>query len=260
MAAEPFTDEEARAGWNEGAGAWFEFVRSGADYYRLHVHGPALRAACEPVAGVRALDLGCGEGYFSRELARGGATVVAVDLSEELLRYARVQEVAEGLGIEYHHLSAVAVGERWEPESFDLVTACMSLQDMSDPQAVLHAAFRILRSGGRMVFSVPHPGTDTPVREWERDEHGEKIVLRIDRYFDSGPARCDWSMPRLAYRWITPYWRRTLEEWTGMAAAAGFLIRRLREPRPTAEQVKDHPELADCHRLPYFLLFELVRP
>lgn len=260
MTVEEFSDQGARAAWNRGATAWLEFVRSGADYYRLEVHGPALLAACEPLAGERVLDLGCGEGYFSRELARQGTRVAAVDLSEELLGYAQAREQEEGLGIEYHQMSAAEIARHWEPAAFDLVTGCMSLQDMSEVQGVLHGAHQLLRPEGRMVFSVPHPGTDTSVRTWERDERGAKLALRIDRYFDSGPALCDWNMPRLAYRWVTPYWRHTLEEWTAMIAAAGFLIRRLREPRPTAEQVERRPELDDCSRLPYFLIFELVRP
>ncbi|HEV2132228.1 MAG TPA: class I SAM-dependent methyltransferase [Longimicrobiaceae bacterium] len=255
-----FTDDEARTAWNRGAAAWLEFVHSGADYYRLEVHGPALLAVCEPLGGERVLDLGCGEGYFSRELARQGARVAAVDLSEELLGYARTREREERLGIDYHHLSAAEAAGQWEPATFDLVTGCMSLQDMSDVQGVLHGAYRLLRPQGRMVFSVPHPGTDTPMRSWEQDERGEKLALKIDRYFDTGPALCEWNMPRLAYPWMTPFWRHTLEEWTAMIVAAGFLIRRLREPHPTAEQVERRPELEDCSRLPYFLIFELLRP
>lgn len=111
-----------------------------------------------------------------------------------------------------------------------------------------------------MVFSIPHPGTDTLARAWERDPAGRKVALKIDRYFDSGPTVCNWNMPRLQYRWDTPYWRFTLEQWSEMIANAGFLVRRMHEPRPTVEQVKQRPELEDCSRLPYFLVFDLFKP
>lgn len=52
-----FNDNEARAAWNEGANAWNTFVESGADYYRLEIHAPALLAVCEPVQNLRALEL-----------------------------------------------------------------------------------------------------------------------------------------------------------------------------------------------------------
>jgi 2-polyprenyl-3-methyl-5-hydroxy-6-metoxy-1,4-benzoquinol methylase len=250
---------DARTAWNQGARAWQSFVRSGADYYRTMVHGPALLASCMPVAAQRVLDLGCGEGYFSRELARSGALVVGVDLSESLLEYAQERENEERLAIEYRHLDARDVAKTWDAGSFDLVTACMSLQDMEDVGTVLQACAHIIRAAGRMVFSTPHPCTDTPFRVWERGEGGEKLALKIDRYFDTGPAVMNWNMPRLAYRWKTPYWRRTLEEWTLLTSAAGFMVRHLREPRPSAEQVRERPELEDCSRLPYFLIIDLLK-
>jgi hypothetical protein len=130
---------------------------------------------------------------------------------------------------------------------------------MDDVGAVLHAAAHVVRTSGRMVFSTPHPCTDTPFRMWERAEDGTKLALKIDRYFESGAAVMDWNMPRLAYRWRTPYWRRTLEEWTTLTNGAGFVVSYLREPRPSAEQVRERPELEDCRRLPYFLIFDLLK-
>lgn len=255
-----FTDADARAAWNEGAEAWEKAVESGADYYRHEVHGPALLRACGDVAGLRVLDLGCGQGFFTRELARRGARVVGVDLSDRLLALAREHEERSPLGIEYHRMSAAEVDRRWPAGSFDLATACMSLHDMADPGAALRAAFAVLRPGGRMVFSAPHPFSDAPFREWERDEAGGKLALKVDRYFDTGPAVCHWNMPRLAYHWNTPYWRRTLEETSALIAGAGFLVRRMYEPRPTPEQVERMPQLDDCSRLPYFLVFDTLKP
>ena len=248
----------ARAAWDRGAEAWGRFVRSGADYYRTQVHGPALLEAADVQEGTRVLDVGCGEGYFAREMARRGAVVTAIDLSPALVALAKAEEEREPLGIDYQVLSATRLREL-EDVTFSRVTSCMALQDMSDPAACLVGAASVLGPGGRMVVSVPHPCTDTVVREWDRDAQGRKKALRIDRYFESGPATCDWSMARLAYRWQTPYWRHTLGEWSAMIAAAGFFIRRLHEPRPTALQVREMPELDDCARVPYFLVLDLAR-
>jgi hypothetical protein len=135
----------------------------------------------------------------------------------------------------------------------------MSLQDMADAASTLRAAARVLGPRGRMVFSILHPCTDTAFREWERDALSRKQALKIDHYFNTGPAVCHWNMARLAYHWDTPYWRHTLADWSRFCAEAGFFIRRLHEPRPTAEQVQRNPNLDDCFRLPYFLVFDLVR-
>jgi 2-polyprenyl-3-methyl-5-hydroxy-6-metoxy-1,4-benzoquinol methylase len=97
----PFDDDDTRRACNEAAAAWEAFVESGADYYRHEIHGPALLAVGEPVDGLEALDLGCGQGYFSRELARAGAHVTAVDLAEEALAYAHRHEARASPGIDY---------------------------------------------------------------------------------------------------------------------------------------------------------------
>src|SRR5262249_42121874 len=49
-------------------------------------------------------------------------------------------------------------------------------------------------------------------------------------------------------------------EWSGLIREAGLVIRDLREPRPGADLVAEHPELDDCFRMPFFLIFELMKP
>ena len=250
-----FTDDDARVAWNRGARAWDAFVEEGADYYRLEVHGPALLEACGDVAGRRVLDLGCGQGYFTRSLAAAGAHVVGIDLSDAMIEVARGRR-REGDRIEYHVMSGAGVAERWPAGSFDLVASCMAVQDMADPGAVLRAARQVLTPGGRVVFSVPHPFTELPVRGWITDASGRKLALQVDRYFESGPRMFEWNMARLAYGWATPYTRRTLSEWSALIAEAGLAIRAMHEPRPTADQIAREPRLEDCARVPYFLIFD----
>ncbi|MEX2237905.1 MAG: class I SAM-dependent methyltransferase [Dehalococcoidia bacterium] len=250
---------DPREAWNEGAAAWDEFVESGADYYRTQVHGPALLEACGEVAGLRVLDLGSGQGWFSRRLAERGAKVSGVELAESQLANARRHEEERPLGIEYHLLDASAAAEHFAASSFDLVTACMSLQDMEEPAEAMAAAHGLLTDEGRLIFSTVHPFTDAAYREWERDAGGEKLSLKVDRYFDSGVRALNWNMDRLIYHWQTPQWRRTLTEWAQLCSSTGYLIRALYEPRPSEEQVRREPDLDDAQRLPFFLVFDLVK-
>jgi hypothetical protein len=118
--------------------------------------------------------------------------------------------------------------------------------DTPDPAGVLAAAARLLRPGSRMVYSTPNPTTDPPYPEWERDRHGRKLALKIDRYFESGPGVMEWNMPRLRYPWRTPGVHTTLSEMTAMIAAAGIRLARIHEPRATPEQVARIPKLEDC--------------
>ncbi|HYO30050.1 MAG TPA: class I SAM-dependent methyltransferase [Thermomicrobiales bacterium] len=245
------------AAWGAAADAWDAFVESGADYHRTELHGPALLEACGDVRGLRALDLGCGQGWFSRQLAGRGAYVVGVDAAAPMLAHARRHEAERPLGIAYHHLDAAAIDGHWPPGSFDLVTACMVLHDLPNPGEVLSAARRVLTETGRLAFSIVHPVTSVPPAEWVRDDSGRKGPLRVDRYFDSGPFRLRWAMARLTAHWDVTNWHWTLTEWSDLIEGAGFRIERLREPRPTATQAAANPSFEPARRLPYFLVVEL---
>jgi 2-polyprenyl-3-methyl-5-hydroxy-6-metoxy-1,4-benzoquinol methylase len=70
-----------RDDWDTASDAYAEGQATGHDYYRLEFFGPAQVALCGEVQGLRLLDVGCGTGYFAREMARRGAVVTAVDSS-----------------------------------------------------------------------------------------------------------------------------------------------------------------------------------
>jgi SAM-dependent methyltransferase len=214
---------------------------------------------------LRALDLGCGQGWFSRGLAGAGASVVGIDWSEKQIEHAiRIDGQRDaggsGQGPTYKVLDAATIAEHFDAGRFDIVTGCMSIMDMPRPGAVLDAARRVLVPGGRIVVSVPNPVTDSPYRAWKRDAGGNKVALEIDRYFDADTRVMDWNMPRLPQHFRTVQYRFTLEMWSKMFEEAKLFIRRLREPRPSPAVVAKRPELADATRVPYFLIFELQAP
>lgn len=252
--------EAVTEAWDSLADAYDAVAGTDADYYRTKVIGPGLLKAAGRVEGLRVLDIGCGQGYFSRLLAEAGAHVVGVDISERQIAHARRREAERPLGIEYHTLDAVGIEKGWPQSTFDLVVSCIALQDMPDPLHVIHGSKRVLTERGRAVLLVEHPLNATAYREWERDAGGRKIALRIDRYFDTGPRQVAWTVHHegASRTFQFPSWSRTLEEWSSTFTRAGFLIARLYEPRPSEEQVVRVPDLDDCRRIPYFLIFDLV--
>ena len=256
-AASADSNERIRQAWDEAAEAWEDFVESGKDWYRHELHGPGLLRACGDVKNLRVLDLGCGQGYFSRQMARAGARVVGVDISARQIENALKHERAEPLGVEYVVMDTGAVADRWPSGAFDLVTACMSLHDM-EPDKALQSARRVLGPKGRCVFSVAHPVKDAPSRGWERDAAGRRVMYKLGRYFDTGPMLCHWNMARLNHYWATPETRLTIEGWSQVISEAGFLIRRIYEPRPSPEDVVRQPELEDCRDVPSFLILDIV--
>ncbi|HUS31230.1 MAG TPA: class I SAM-dependent methyltransferase [Kofleriaceae bacterium] len=245
--------DTARRMWNDSADAYNHFVESGLDYYRTDLHGPALLDACGDVRGLRVLDLGCGQGWFSRQLAEAGAQVTGIDWSAAMIEHARRLGPPE---IHYEVMDAADVATAFAAGSFDLATGCMSIMDMPKPGAVLAAARQV---APRIVFSIPNPVTDAPHRVWKRDAQGGKLALEIDRYFESTTTIMRWNMKRLVHHFETVQYRYTLEQWSRMLEDAGLVIARLREPRPSDAAVAARPELADAARLPYFLIVDARR-
>jgi 2-polyprenyl-3-methyl-5-hydroxy-6-metoxy-1,4-benzoquinol methylase len=255
-----FDRESVAEQWDYAAEAYDEFQASGNDFYRLELFGPAHIAMCGEVRGLRVLDLGCGNGYFSRAMAQRGASVVGIDLSAKQIECARRHQVESPEGIEYVQMDAALVAERFEPESFDLVTSCMALQDMPEPKAGILGAFRLLCAGGRFVASIPHPFSDLPHREWERKADGTKGALKLDRYFDRVPVEFTWPAARMPYAWHSVSIHVPLSDWFRWFLSAGFELVGLEEPVPDERLIARRPEMEDCARLPYFLLLDFLKP
>jgi ubiquinone/menaquinone biosynthesis C-methylase UbiE len=252
-----FDAELARESWDRAADAYVKGQDTGRDFYRHEFFGPAQVAVCGDVAGLRLLDVGCGAGYFAREMARRGARVTGVDISPRMIEHARRHEAEAPLGVEYLVANAAEVAARFAAESFDMATSCLALQDMPAAELVLRAVRAVLRPGGRFVASITHPCTDTPFRAWERDESGRKRWLCIDRYFERGAVEYTWG--GWGDGFTTPALHATLEDWLAWILGAGFRLRALREPRPTEEALRARPDLEDAARVPYYLFFDLVR-
>jgi SAM-dependent methyltransferase len=116
----------------------------------------ALFSLLGPVDGLRVLDLACGHGRMTREIARRGGETVGVDLSSVLLGKARDSEAKHPLGIRYLH--ADVASDRLDGLGvFDAVACSFGLSDIDDLDGCLATVAGVLRPGGRFVFSLVHP-------------------------------------------------------------------------------------------------------
>ncbi len=119
--------------------------------------------------GERVLDVACGTGSFTRELARAvgaGGLAVGLDLSKPMLRRA-VEETARAGLAQVAYIRADAEQLPFEPGSFDGACCFAALNLMPDPERALDRMTDILAPGGRIALFTSARGRSTPLRTLE---------------------------------------------------------------------------------------------
>ncbi len=126
------------------------------EFRPLHDMNP-LRAGYidgkSPVAGKQLIDIGCGGGILSEDLARRGAQVTGIDMGEAPLAVARLHAEEAGLQIDYRHGTAEDLAAA-QPGSFDILCCLEMLEHVPDPGSVIRACAELTRAGGDLYFST----------------------------------------------------------------------------------------------------------
>lgn len=192
---------------------------------------PATLSLLPDLAGARVLDAGCGPGIYAEEFLRRGANVVGVDVTPAMVEIAR-RRVGDR--------ATFVVGDLAEPltfadnGSFDVVACPLALDYVEDWGPTFAEFARVLRPGGCLVYSHGHPMSDFRLVQ---DKHDPR-----SRYFDLESFESHWGgfgkpAPKVGS------FRRPLEMMLNPLAAAGFILERVLEPRPSEALRAANPEL-----------------
>jgi malonyl-CoA O-methyltransferase len=127
-----------------------------AETYPANAHNPLMAleqqttlSLLPEVAGLTVVDAGCGSGRYLRQLRERGADPVGIDLSPKML--ARAATISRK--VIRANICAMPVASM----SVDLVVSSLALGDVPDLAPALGELARVLRRGGRIVYSVVHP-------------------------------------------------------------------------------------------------------
>ncbi len=210
-----------------------------ASPYNAFYERPATIALVGDVAGLRALEVGCGPGVLTSWLVDQGARVTAMDVSPAMLDLTR-KSVGDKADLVLADLGAPLP---FETAGFDIVVASLVLHYVRDWTAALRELRRVLSPLGAVVFSTHHPTMD-----W--------MLSSPDDYFAVKQVTETWTKGGRDFE--VSFWRRPLTVMCEAIAEAGFVIERLAEPLPLPELAeRDARANEDIRTSPRFLFFRL---
>ncbi|MGK5025313.1 bifunctional 2-polyprenyl-6-hydroxyphenol methylase/3-demethylubiquinol 3-O-methyltransferase UbiG [Janthinobacterium sp. RB2R34] len=106
-----------------------------------------------PLAGKRVIDIGCGGGILAESMARKGADVTGIDLSEKALKVADLHSLESGVNVRYKLIAAETMAAE-EAGQYDVVTCMEMLEHVPDPAAIVQACAALVKPGGHIFMST----------------------------------------------------------------------------------------------------------
>ncbi|MDH7602521.1 MAG: hypothetical protein QHI38_10295, partial [Armatimonadota bacterium] len=134
----------------------------------------------------------------------------------------------------------------------------MGLMFTKDLPGTVAELARLVKLGGRFIFSVLHPCFCMPDACWVSGEDSRPLYRIVDNYFTEG-----WhvsEMPPGVRGDKVRVRHRTLATYVNALSARGFNVRRITEPKPSHEIVAIRPHLEVFTRIPPVLVIEAIFP
>lgn len=210
-----------------GVADWYDDHVSGEDTYHEKVVAPNLVRIVAPEKK-RILDIGCGEGYFSRLLAQKGGAVLGSDIGAELIEIARKKS-----GGPIYYVAPADNQSFIKDASMDTVIAVLTLQNMERIDTVMKEVARVLKKGGSFVCVINHPAFRIPkTTHWEYDGKLGVQYRRVDSYLSAKKIQMEMhpGQKALTGKGSTTYsFHRSLQDFMKAFAGAGLGIVRLEE-------------------------------
>ncbi len=202
------------------------------------------------VGGLYIFEAGCGGGQCSIAFARQGAIATGVDLSEVQIEFARRLAVQERVDVTFAQADITDL-TLFENEGWDIVFSTYAFQYVADIEGCLAECARLLKPGGRLIFSLDHPFRDC----FHDDEDDTVTIYPVRSYFNNSPMRWTFGqrgIPMQSYH-------RSIGQWCEMLVAAGLRLSRLLEPESPVEMLDeiwpvDDP-LASMRMVPQTIIF-----
>lgn len=173
--------------WGKVAGWYDELLENGQDTFQKSVILPNILKTMDLKKGDSLLDIACGQGFFTREFFKTGASVTGVDISNELVDRAREKSPKE---ISFFVSSADRLP--FEKETFDKASIVLAIQNIENVSGAIAEISRILKKGGRAFCVLNHPCFRIPRKsDWSFDDKKGVQYRKIESYMSEIMTKID---------------------------------------------------------------------
>ena len=131
---------------------WKDYILLGVE--RASTYIEILRANQISIAGKKILDFGCGNGGLTVALAKGGATVTGIDISEQSIN--RAKALCRDYGVQADLSISLNYADEFSSESFDIIVCNDVIEHVDSFDRLARAHARLLRPNGVVVFNPPN--------------------------------------------------------------------------------------------------------
>ncbi|OMH29161.1 methyltransferase type 12 [Motiliproteus sp. MSK22-1] len=202
------SEEKIIQSWNKNSAPWVQSVRENRIESRVLVTNQAIVEAVVSVAREQVLDLGCGEGWLSRELIKRKLSVMGVDAVPELIEKARLSGSSR-----FEVMSYEDIANKKLELTFDTLVCNFSLLGKKSVEDLFQAVPELLNPGGYFIVQTIHPvfggGTEDYTDGWRKGS---------------------WKGFAEGFTDPAPWYFRTLSSWFELFRQSGLEVIEIQEP------------------------------
>lgn len=220
------------------------------NYSKEYFRKPTILKLLGDVKGKKLLEIGCGSGYWTRLFSKRGAICSGIELENNQLKIAIEEEKRKPLGIKYHlgNASKISMIKSNSQDIVFIEFVLLEIKSKSVLKKIFKECFRVLKKNGLLFISDMHPFDPFYDKRYELPE-GFNYYSNGGKFFAIA-KQTDGTKIRFAdYHW-------TFEDYCDTITEAGFLISKLKEPRPSKSLIKKIPYFAYREFLPKTLMIK----
>ncbi|MDQ0233251.1 class I SAM-dependent methyltransferase [Metabacillus malikii] len=220
--------------------------------YNDFVEQPAIKSAISTLNGKTVLDLGCGNGQFSKYCVDNGAVkVTAVDISMNMIEQAKHENKHDKID----YICTPIEDYEVKNQKFDLIVSSLMIHYVEDYTELIEKVESLLNKNGEFIFSTEHPIVTSrkEMNNWMKDEGGNKLHWKLDHYQEEGKREQHWYVDGVVK------YHRTISTLINTVIQSGLVLEKLIEPQSIPSGLEKMPKLMNEKRRPSFIVIKAIK-